>query len=270
MRLQPDCHLSTVFGIRRYLDLVEALRGNKPKSGKDLLPPGSVSKDTRMVLVNAIYFLAKWSQPFKAELTYPQPFRVSTNAKKAVPTMHQRGQFMLFSGDGVSALQMEYRGSDASMWMLLPNKTDGVDGLSSTLTASQLQTWMDNATTSTVDVSLPKFEINVPQTLQLSKVLKALGMRDAFHEKFADFTGIGAPVNPSNRLFISEVFHKAFVKVDEAGAEAAAATAVVAASGTGMPKPAPAFNADHPFLFFIIDKSSGLILFMGKVVDPSM
>jgi len=85
----------------------------------------------------------------------------------------------------------------------------------------------------------------------------------------ADFTGIANPPDPRDRLFISEVFHKAFVKVDEKGTEAAAATAVVMdRAGAVMVQPAE-FKADHPFLFFIRDNASGMILFMGRVADPS-
>ena len=103
----------------------------------------------------------------------------------------------------------------------------------------------------------------------LSEELKRLGMPLAFDAERADFTGIGVPPNAKNRLYISEVFHKAFVKVDEKGTEAAAATAVVMAEGGGMPPKALAFKADHPFMFFIVDKTSGAALFAGRVVDPS-
>ena len=100
----------------------------------------------------------------------------------------------------------------------------------------------------------------------------ALGMPLAFNRAKADFTGIANPPNPEDRLFISKVFHKAFVKLDEKGTEAAAATAVVMArAGGAAPSQPPAeFKADHPFLFFLRDVKSGAILFMGRVSDPSV
>jgi serpin B len=92
-------------------------------------------------------------------------------------------------------------------------------------------------------------------------------MRLAFDEAAADFSGIARSLDPAQRLSISAVFHKAFVKVDEKGTEAAAATAVVMLERGPAPD-LEELKIDHPFLFFIVDKLSGLILFMGRVVDP--
>ncbi len=97
-----------------------------------------------------------------------------------------------------------------------------------------------------------------------------MGMPTPFDRLAADFTGIGNPPNPDQRLYITQVFHKAFVKVDEEGTEAAAATAVVMAEAGAAPpsEPPPEFRADHPFLFFLRDLRSGAILFAGRVDDP--
>jgi serpin B len=97
-----------------------------------------------------------------------------------------------------------------------------------------------------------------------------MGMRAAFDRVRADFTGIANPEDPADRLFLSEVFHKAFVRTDETGTEAAAATAALATRAAAMPveRPVP-FNADHPFLFLLRDKTTGLLLFMGRVADPT-
>ncbi len=122
-----------------------------------------------------------------------------------------------------------------------------------------------------VIVALPKFEINPAQSLALGDTLKALGMPLAFDPAKADFTLIANPPSPADRLYISQVFHKAFVKLDEKGTEAAAATAVVMArAGAAAPtKPPSEFKADHPFLFFLRHVRSGAILFMGRVSDPA-
>src|SRR5262249_33447948 len=105
--------------------------------------------------------------------------------------------------------------------------------------------------------------------IALKPELEALGMKLAF-DSTADFTGIASPPAPEERLFLSAVVHKAFVKVDEKGTEAAAATAVVAEAAASVPPPKPEFRAAHPFLFFLRDLRSGLILFMGRVDDPSV
>ena len=110
-----------------------------------------------------------------------------------------------------------------------------------------------------------------PAPLALGRELSRLGMPLAFDRSRADFTGIAAPANPADRLVISEVFHKAFVSVDEKGTEAAAATAVVMMrAGSAMQaEPPKEFVADHPFLFLIRDVRSGLVLFLGRVIDPA-
>lgn len=98
--------------------------------------------------------------------------------------------------------------------------------------------------------------------------LKSLGMTLAFDSRRADFSGI-APIAESERLFVSDVLHKAFVHVDEAGTEAAAATAVIMSQPSAPPPSLEEFRADHPFLFFIRHHATGLVLFMGRVTDPS-
>jgi serpin B len=115
----------------------------------------------------------------------------------------------------------------------------------------------------------PKFEVNPTASLQLGADLKALGMPLAFDHQRADFTGIASPPDPTDRLVISDVFHKGFVRVDEKGTEAAAATAVVMSRAGGMGAPPRRVRADRPFLFLIRDNASGLIVFMGRVSDPS-
>jgi serpin B len=234
---------------------------------KDLLPPGSINPDTRMALVNAIYFLADWQVPFKKEATSPAPFSVTATEKKQVATMQQSSWFQLAKLPGGRLLELPYKGAAAAMYIALPDKADGLAELERTLDAKQLAAPGFNSTY--VQLALPKFSIDPADALELRPLLAALGVKLAFSAEQADFTGIGTPPDPNNRLFISAVFHKAFVKVDEKGTEAAAATAVVMAEGAGMPPKPEAFIVDHPFLFVIVDKASGLILFMGRVADPS-
>jgi serpin B len=121
----------------------------------------------------------------------------------------------------------------------------------------------------TVAVTIPKFEINPSGSLSLGKALQAMGMPLAF-TRAADFTGMANPSDPDDRLFISRVFHKAFVKVDEKGTEAAAASAVAMATESAAAMPIAKFEADHPFVFMIRDNRTGLVLFMGRVADPSV
>ena len=118
-------------------------------------------------------------------------------------------------------------------------------------------------------MALPKFEVNPAQSLALDDTLRALGMARAFDPRQADFTGMAKPADPADRLFLARVFHKAFVRVDEKGTEAAAATAGSLARTSAQIGPTQEFRADHPFLFAIRDTASGLVLFLGRVADPS-
>jgi serpin B len=238
---------------------------------KELLPPGALDKYTRLVLVNAIYFLADWAEPFEKTATYDATFEVAPGTQKKTPMMHQGGQsHRLAQADGVKVLQLEYKGRDTSMLVILPNQKNGLAEVEKSLTAVKLEAWRAALAPEKVSITLPRFEVAPTPSMSLGEDLKALGMPDAFDRDKADFTGIANPADKRERLRIDKVFHKAFVKVDEKGTEAAAATAVVMAKGGGPP-PAPAieFVADHPFVFAIVDNATGLVLFIGRVADPT-
>jgi serpin B len=236
---------------------------------KDLLPPSSLDSDTRLVLVNAIYFLADWANEFEKERTKDKPFEVDAATKKTVPMMFEKNHFGYAAQDGVKVVELTYKKGEASMFVVLPDKKDGLADVERGLSKAKFDAWMKAVKPQDVELSLPRFEIATP-SMQLADELSALGMPDAFTRGKADFTAIANPPKPADRLFIAKVFHKAFVKVDEKGTEAAAATAVVMAKGGGMPSRGTVVEVDHPFLFFIVDKQSGLVLFMGRVVDPSV
>jgi serpin B len=238
---------------------------------KDLIPPRALDDQTRLALVNAMYFKAAWAEPFQEAATQPAPFFVAKASSKSVPTMKRQGSYRFAAKDGAKVLELPYKDGDVSMVLVLPDAVDGLEALERKLTGASLDTWVGSLSSERVVVSLPKFEIDPQGSLALAGALKGLGMKLAFERGQADFTGIANPKSPADRLYISQVFHKAFVKVDEKGTEAAAATAVVMArAGAAMPtEPPKEFKADHPFLFFLRDARSGMILFMGRVADPS-
>jgi serpin B len=235
---------------------------------KDLLPPRSIDPDTRLVLVNAIYFLADWKDPFEKQQTTEQPFTLAPGKTRPAMMMRRRGGYRIAKGDGASVLELPYAGGDTAMLVVLPDKVDGLPAVERSIDATKLTAWTQALVDQQVQVWLPRFLIDPPASMELSRPLKALGMAKAFDRGRADFTAIANPPKPEDRLYIGAVFHKAFVKVDEKGTEAAAATAVVMPRAGGMPPPVPDFKVDHPFLFFIVDKPSGLVLFMGRVAEP--
>lgn len=237
----------------------------------NLLPEGSITGTTRLVLTNAVYFVGKWVSAFEPNRTSEQPFHFDGGGQTRVATMQQQSSFRYFESAEVQLLEMPYRGGQFSMVFILPRARDGLGALEAGLDHEAVAAWISAMGREAVNVRLPKFEIDPPEPIALAPTLAQMGMLLAFDENAADFTGIGTPPNSDLRLFISDVFHKAFVKVDEEGTEAAAATAVVMGEGGAAPlDDAPKlFNADHPFLFLIRDVATGAFLFFGRVSDPT-
>jgi serpin B len=180
--------------------------------------------------------------------------------------MHRTGRLAFAEPRGVKALELRYRGDDFAMVFLLPDTDDGLPALEREPTAERLDALLAGLEPREVRVALPKVKIDL--AAPLAPTLAAMGMPLAFTPS-ADFGGMVAP-SSREPIMISEVFHKAFVLVDEEGTEAAAATAVAMVRGMARPAEVDAtFVADHPYLFVLRDRRSGAILFLGRVVDPS-
>jgi serpin B len=235
---------------------------------QDLIAPGILTALTRLVLVNAVYFKASWEIPFKERWTQTESFKVTLGAEVKAPLMSNTDVFDYFEDQNLQVLSMSYKDSDLSMVAVLPRKTDGLPKLEKTLSTEIVETWLRSLRPREVEVYLPKFKMT--QAFSLSNLLKAMGMKDAFDESAADFSGMNGRRPPDEEaLHVSEVLHKAFVEVNEWGTEAAAASAIAMMKTGGMPPPPPVFRADHPFLFLIRDDKSGSILFLGRVTDPT-
>ncbi len=225
--------------------------------------PGAPTSLTRLILTNVIHFKAAWSWPFPEARTEPRPFRPVMNQNVVVSMMRVVGPFRLAVQDGVKVLTMPYCGGCASMVVILPDAADGLETTEAQLGVGALDVWGRAGETMRVDVTLPRFEAG--SSLGLRDVLAMLGMRRAFEPATAELGGI-----TPDPLFISDVLHRSFIRVDEAGTEAAAATAVLAPRGKPAAAPAVPFVADHPFLYLIREDPGGRILFMGRMVDPTL
>jgi len=229
----------------------------------NLLAPGTVTRQTRLVLVNAIYFKGAWASPFSTNATTVQPFHVSPGQTVGVSLMNQTEFVGYYKSDSLQAVELPYQGNNVAMVVLLPADAGGLAQLEASLTPQALAQVLTNLAVQSVNVLLPKFSFQM--TANLIPDLQSLGMTDAFIPGVADFSGMDG----TNDLSIDVVVHKAFVDVDEAGTVAAAATAVgVGVMAIPGPPPPPVFRADHPFLFMIRDTLSGSILFLGRVADP--
>jgi serpin B len=229
---------------------------------RDLLPPGVLTVDTRLVLTNAIYFKGNWAKQFKPDQTHDQNFTLLNGKKEKVRMMFQSEEFRFFENPELKVLEMPYAGRNLSMVIFLPVKTDGLPELEKQLTSENIDKWVGKlGSKGKVDVAFPKFKLE--SQFGLKEVLAALGMKLAFDPAKADLTGMASP---AEKLFISDVVHKAYVEVNEEGTEAAAATGVVV--GTLSARQNPTFVADHPFVFAIRDTKTQSVLFVGRVSNP--
>jgi serpin B len=226
---------------------------------QDLLPEGSIDRGTVLVLTNAIYFKGDWEVQFDPEETAESGFYRTPADMVTVPMMHRHDEELLFAElDGLKVLELPYTGRDLSMFFLLPDALDGLADLEAQLTPENLDAWMGAVELTEADVTLPRFEFTAE--FILNDALTQMGMPAAFSPG-ADFSGIV----PGGGIFISLAIHKAFVQVNEVGTEAAAATAIIFERGANT-----MFTANHPFLFLIRDNVTGSILFLGRVMDPSV
>ncbi len=230
---------------------------------RELIPSGSLDSSSRLVLANAIYFKGKWEDPFNKRSTTRQPFHRPGRADVSCWLMRQNSKFSYLETDTYQAIELPYADSDLSMVVWLPNQAEGMSEMERELCREGFATSLAKFERTSVIVLLPKFKVDEPSSLV--DALAALGMKDAFGNS-ADFSGIMA-----EPLCIAAIVHRALVEVDEEGTEAAAATGIAMAptSMPSNPQEPKMFRADHPFMFAIRNRTTGQILFIGRVVTPN-
>jgi serpin B len=240
---------------------------------RDLIPPGSLAPDSRLVLVNAVWFRRMWASQFRHSATREDRFYLEDGGTVAAPLMHRQGPASYTRGPDWQAVMLEYQASNLSMLVVLPDARDGLPGLEQRLSPDLLDALTAGMRPREVDVWLPRFTIEWG-TADMKPPLQSLGMTIPFDPSRADFSGINGYAPPQDEaLFISALLHKAVIDVNEDGTEAAAATASVLTLGCSQAafedEPVPVFRADHPFLFAIVHPRSGGIVFLGRVADPT-
>ena len=237
---------------------------------REIINPDALNDLTRLVLTNAIYFKGSWSTPFPESGTSPEPFKIkagSSSDQVDVSMMAITTSPGYMEGEGFQALELPYQGGELSMVIFLPQEIEGLANFEQSLTPSNLRAWLSRLQGQKVEVYLPKFKMT--SEFQLAEVLQSMGMVDAFKLGAADFSGM----TDEKDVGISDVFHKAFVEVNEEGTEAAAVTGEPCEAlclDPEPPPPPPVFRADHPFFFLISHISTESILFLGRVEDPRM
>jgi len=226
---------------------------------EDLIPQDAISQMTRLVLTNAIYFNAAWQYPFEDGATSPGIFYLLNGDEVTVPMMEQQESFSYTKADNYQAVELPYDGQELSMVILLPNSGQ-FETFEKDIEYQQVKDIIENLERREVRLTMPKYEFD--SSFGLKRTLIDMGMPVAFSVG-ADFSGMTGEKD----LFISDVIHKAFVSVDEAGTEAAAATAVIMEL-TAMPETPIEVTLNLPFIFLIRDIETGAILFVGRVMNP--
>ena len=231
---------------------------------RDLLPAGKPDPDTRLVLVNCLFLKAAWADQFEPEFTQPLPFSLADSTKVDVVTMRRTRSFGYAETKQMQIVELPFEGGDLSMLFAVPRDGVALDDVSAELAANWAA--LSQTKSQLVALNLPRFTFET--SAALNQVLRALGVRAAFDREHADFSRMTPKDDP---VFISDVLHKTFIKLDENGTEAAAATAVMMAVTSAVRESTPPspilVRADRPFLFAIKHANAG-VLFVGRVSDP--
>jgi serpin B len=228
---------------------------------RDLFGPGTIAPSTRLVLTSAIYFDGKWKLPFQTSQTRPEPFHTSATSTVEANFMHRTAEFGYVETSNAQVLEMKYAGIPVVFDAILPKAGTDLSVIEKSLSPELLSQSFGKIEDVKVNVAIPKFRAE--SSFSLRDTLSKMGMPDAF-DSAADFSGIDG----KHDLQVSDIVHKAFVDVSEEGTVAAAATGTGIAMAALRQGPTPVFRADRPFLFFIRDTKSGVILFAGRVVNP--
>lgn len=234
---------------------------------QDMIPPGTLGSDTRMVLVNAIYFKGSWLHAFVEGATEDDTFTLLDGSTVTVPMMFLHERLSYLRGENFQAVVLPYAGGDMAMLVLLPDEGQ-FEAVQSTLDGDQFAMLSATLSAQEMDLYMPRFTFET--ALDLTESLPAMGMTDVFDGAVSNLTGMFDPAAGSGNLYVSAALHNAFIGVDEAGTEAAAATVIaVAETAMLMPEEVVELRLDRPFIYAIFDRQTGAILFLGQVMNPA-
>ena len=226
----------------------------------DEIPEGAV-----MYLINAVYFKGQWKYQFDKAKTEQKPFHLYDGTELQVASMIQHEKHPLFEGPGFAAIELPYNQGNYVMSILLPDPGNTVEDVITQLSQSNWDTWSTQFADKDIQLQLPKFKYEYNEK-QMKPILADMGMGVAFDPGNADFTRI----NSDGGLYISRVIHKTYIETNEEGTEAAAVTAVEVGVTSAGPDQTYYFTINRPFVYFIQEKSTGTILFIGTVMNPNL
>ena len=247
---------------------------------KDLLSPADIKPDIFMILLNTLYFEAKWETPFEKENTRPMVFHNFDGWEKRVKMMHRRGFDIGYCSDerdNVHAVVLPYedpRFELVALMPILPGADQGKAAMQDIISklGTRLDSWLAKRSEYETLLWLPVTDLTC--RYDLNDALGTLGMKTPFSMTQADFHGIAEPTELLKYIWIDKVIHKTALKMDEESTKAAAATAITMGfGGLAAPREQPpvnTFRADRPFIVLIRDSRTGLILFAGRITDPGV
>ncbi|MFO7827560.1 MAG: serpin family protein [Bacteroidales bacterium] len=237
-------------------DWVEKNTKNKINN---LIQPSALGPDTRLVLVNAIYFKGGWDKPFKSEKNTEDKFTISKNEEVTTTFMNGEIKTWYYKDCLKEIIEIPYADNDYAMIIILPKNYRKLKWVERFLSVKCMERYVKKREKLSVKISIPKFKLD--GEFDLKEALNELGLKDAFTGA-ADFSAMA-----DEKLFIDKVVHKATIDVNEEGTEAAAATAVMMRK-TSVLMESVSFKADHPFIYAIKNTKNGTIYFLGRVMNP--
>jgi serpin B len=232
-----------------------------------------IDPDAAATLLNAVYFKARWASVFSPRLTRNESFDLTRSLKAEVAFMHRTENFSVVSRSGYRAIRLNYQVPELGLVVVLPDDIEGAGAVARRLGTNELAELFaalrGGQAQKPVALALPRFKIDFKA--ELSAPLQQAGIHKAFDAKAADFSGMTGRRPEEGGVHIGQIMHRAVIEAAEESTEAAAATAVAVEAASAAPHPVPPplqFRADHPFLFYLVDDTTGAILFQGRVADP--
>ena len=226
-----------------------------------VVAPQMFTEFTRFVLVNSVYFLARWRDTFSAKSTREEPFHLVGGGTVSAQMMHRDASVRYFGDDSLQIIELQYKETELSMLILLPAPDRGLPDLEAQLTPAILSSWVEGLANREVRIALPRF--TVARSMNLVPILQSMGIRRAFEAGSAELPGWCA-----DGVFVNRAEHDVWLEVTESGTEAAAVTSVHLTASAEI-EPEISFRADRPFMYLIRDRFLGTILFMGRVENPT-
>src|SRR5579864_6074396 len=230
-----------------------------------------LDSNTAAILLNAVYFKARWQTPFDQKETRKEAFNLTRLQSIEVPLMNLTGDFALVPRSGYRAIRLPYAAATLGMVVVLPDEVEGLGEVARKLDMTEMMELFAALSApqarKPVALALPRFRATY--TANLIGPFQEAGMRIAFSSEKADFSGMTDQPPLPGSLYIDQIVHRAVIEVAEESTEAAAATAVtITARSLAKPAKPETFRVDRPFLFYVVDEATGAVLFQGRIADP--